>query len=217
MILVETQLLTESKKSGSAWNISGVFAQAAVINRNKRIYPESILDREVNSFISEYVNTGRAVGELSHPNHSQINPDRVAIRITEMAKDGVDYSGTAVVLDTPCGKIMQAMLEGGVVLGVSTRGSGSVKSLKEGVSEVQTDFKLHTIDAVMNPSAPKALVNAVYENEHVFDELLADALMFEEFCAFIGERKVAKRIPNKQNRDAAMLKSVKSVLANLIR
>lgn len=216
MILVETQLTTESKKHDSHWYIEGVFAQAAVVNKNRRIYPESLLDREVNSFVNEYVNTNRAVGELSHPNHSHINPDRMAIRITEMTKSGVDYYGKALVLDTPCGKLMQAAMEGGVVWGVSTRGSGSVKSLKEGVSEVQDDFKLHTVDSVMNPSAPKALVKSIYENEGVFDELIHDAILFEQFCEYIKSKNEAKRIPNKQNREAAMIESVKLAFKNLI-
>ena len=115
MLLIENELIAESKKEGQSWIIEGVFAQAEVVNKNKRIYKENILDREVNSFVSEYVNTKRAVGELSHPNSSQINPDRVAILIESMTTQGNDYIGRAKVLDTPCGKIMQAMLEGGVV------------------------------------------------------------------------------------------------------
>lgn len=217
MILVETQLTTESTKENSHWYIEGVFAQAAVVNRNKRIYPESVLDREVNSFVNEYVTTNRAVGELSHPNHSHINPDRMAIRITEMEKVGKDYYGKALVLDTPCGKIMQAAMEGGVVWGVSTRGSGTVKSLREGVSEVQEDFKLHTVDSVMNPSAPNALVKSIYENEGVFDSLIHDAVLFEQFCEFLKAKKDAKHIPNRENREAAMVESVKNLFANLIR
>lgn len=216
MLLIENELIAESKKEGQSWIIEGVFAQAEVLNKNKRIYKESILDREVNSFVSEYVNNKRAVGELSHPNSSQINPDRVAILIESMTKQGNDYIGRAKVLDTPCGKIMQAMLEGGVVLGVSTRGSGSVRTLKEGYSEVCEDFKLHTVDAVMNPSAPKALVSAVYENEQALDALLHDTLLYEEFVSFLQNKKKAKQIVNRVDREKAMFESVKSVLAQLI-
>jgi len=216
MILIESELLTESKREGQSWIIEGVFAQSEVINKNKRVYKESILDREVNQFVSEFVNTKRAVGELSHPNSSQINPDRVAILIESMTKQGNDYYGRAKVLDTPCGKIMQAMLEGGVVLGVSTRGSGSVKTLKEGISEVGEDFKLHTVDAVMNPSAPKALVSAIYENEQALDALLQDALLYEEFTSFLTNKKKAKTIVNKIDREKAMYESVKGLLSRLI-
>jgi hypothetical protein len=216
MLLIETETLTESKKAGQSWIIEGVFAQSEVVNKNKRIYRESVLDREVSTFVSEYVNSKRAVGELSHPNSSQINPDRVAILIESMTKEGNDYIGRAKVLDTPCGKIMQAMLEGGVVLGVSTRGSGSVKTLKEGISEVGEDFKLHTVDAVMNPSAPKALVSAIYENEQALDALLNDALLYEQFVSFLNTKKQTKRIVNKIDREKAMYESVRSVLSQLI-
>ena len=216
MLLIENELITESKKVDQSWIIEGVFAQAEVVNKNKRIYKENILDREVNSFVSEYVNTKRAVGELSHPNSSQINPDRVAILIETITKQGKDYIGRAKVLDTPCGKVMQAMLEGGVVLGVSTRGSGSVRNLKEGFSEVCEDYKLHTVDAVMNPSAPKALVSAVYENEQALDALLHDALLYEEFVSFLTAKKKATQIVNKTERERAMYESVKQVLSQLI-
>ena len=217
MILIENELLTESKKENQNWYIEGVFAQAETVNKNRRIYKESILDREVDTFVKEYVNTKRAVGELSHPNSSQINPDRAAILIESMTKDGHDYIGKAKVLDTPCGKIIQAMLEGGVVLGVSTRGSGTVKQGKNGISEVCEDFRLHTVDAVMNPSAPKAIVTAVYENEQALDAMLSDTLLYEEFCRFLKAKKAAKNIPNKAAREAAMLKSVSMVLSSLIK
>jgi hypothetical protein len=216
MLLVENDLIVESKRDGQNWIIEGIFAQAEVVNRNRRVYKESILDREVKRFVNEYVSTKRAVGELSHPNSSQINPDRVAILIESLEKQGQDYIGRAKVLDTPCGKIMQAMLEGGVSLGVSTRGSGTVTQLKEGYSAVNDDFKLHTIDAVMNPSAPKAYVNAIYENEQALDALLEDALLFEEFVSFLKEKKRAKRIPNKAERERAMFESVRKVLSQLI-
>lgn len=213
MLLIENELIAESSKEGKDWYIEGVFAQAETVNKNRRIYKEATLDREVKRFSEEFVSTRRAVGELSHPNDSQINPDRAAILITEIAKEGTDYIGKAKVLDTPCGKIIQAMLEGGVVLGVSTRGSGSVKALKEGISEVQDDFRLYTVDAVMNPSAPKALVNAVYENEM---SLGANHALFEEFMQFLEQKKAAKNIPSKAERERAMFESAKAALAKII-
>lgn len=215
MLLIESQLLTEGKRDGQNWFIEGVFAQAETLNKNKRIYKESTLDREVDSFVKEYVSTSRAVGELSHPESSQINPDRAAILIESMTKDGTDYIGKAKILNTPCGNIIQALLEGGVVIGVSTRGSGSVRTRKDGISEVNDDFKLHTVDAVMNPSAPKAIVSAVYENEQVFDPLLSDTLLFEEFCTFLKMKKEAKVKSNRFNRERAMLESVEYMLQKL--
>lgn len=215
MLLIESQLLTEGKRDGQNWFIEGVFAQAETLNKNKRIYKESTLDREVDSFVKEYVSTSRAVGELSHPESSQINPDRAAILIESMTKDGTDYIGKAKILNTPCGNIIQALLEGGVVIGVSTRGSGSVRTRKDGISEVNDDFKLHTVDAVMNPSAPKAIVSAVYENEQVFDPLLSDTLLFEEFCTFLKMKKEAKVKTNRFNRERAMIESVEYMLQKL--
>lgn len=215
MLLIESQLLTEGKRDGQNWFIEGVFAQAETLNKNQRIYKESTLDREVDSFVKEYVSTSRAVGELSHPESSQINPDRAAILIESMTKDGTDYIGKAKILNTPCGNIIQALLEGGVVIGVSTRGSGSVRTRKDGISEVNDDFKLHTVDAVMNPSAPKAIVSAVYENEQVFDPLLSDTLLFEEFCTFLKMKKEAKVKSNRFNRERAMIESVEYMLQKL--
>lgn len=217
MLLIEKELLTEGKKEGQNWFVEGVFAQSETLNKNRRIYKESILDREVDSFVKEYVNTKRALGELSHPNSSQINPDRAAILIESMTKEGTDYIGKAKVLATPCGQIIQALLEGGVVLGVSTRGSGTVKTRKDGVSEVCEDFKLHTVDAVLNPSAPKAIVSAVYENEDTMDELLSKLLMTEEFYQFIEQRRAAKKIANKTNRESQMVKAFASVFQGLSR
>lgn len=217
MLLIEKELLTEGKKEGQNWYVEGVFAQSETLNKNRRIYKESILDREVDSFVKEYVNTKRALGELSHPNSSQINPDRAAILIESMTKEGTDYIGKAKVLATPCGQIIQALLEGGVVLGVSTRGSGTVKTRKDGVSEVCEDFKLHTVDAVLNPSAPKAIVSAVYENEDTMDELLSKLLMTEEFYQFIEQRRAAKKIANKTNRESQMVKAFASVFQGISR
>lgn len=215
MLLIESELLTESKKEGQNWYISGVFAQAEALNKNRRIYKEAILDREVDKFVKEYVNTHRAVGELSHPDSSQINPDRAAILIESMSKDGVDYMGKAKVLDTPCGKIIQAMLEGGVVMGVSTRGSGSVRKNAEGISEVCEDFQLHTVDAVMNPSAPKAIVSAVYENELSMEEMLHDAMIQEEFALFLQQKRKAKNIPNSINREKALVEAFERALKGI--
>lgn len=217
MILVESNLVTEGRKEDAIWRINGVFMQAEAVNRNQRIYPRTILDREVNEYITEYVQTSRAVGELSHPNSSAINPDRVAILVESLRREGNDYIGEAKVLDTPCGKIIQAMLEGGVTIGVSSRGSGSVKKNKMGINEVQDDFKLHCIDAVMNPSAPKALVNAVYENEQVLENLLNDAILFEEFTQFLKAKRSAKSIANKSNREQALYEAFRQAIKGIVR
>lgn len=217
MLLVEEELITESKKENQHWFIEGIFAQSEIVNKNNRLYREEILDREMKRFINEYVSKNRAVGELSHPDNSQINPDRVAILIESLEKQGTEYYGRAKVLDTPCGKIIQAMIEGGVVLGVSTRGSGTVKQTKKGYDEVNDDYTLYTIDAVLNPSAPKALVNAVYEDSKILDTIVQDNLLYEEFYVFLKERKKAKQIANRTRREEAMIKSVKNLLSQFIK
>lgn len=215
LLLVEDNFLTESKKEDKHWYIKGVFAQAGVFNKNKRLYEEYILDREVESFTKNFINTNRAAGELSHPDHSSINPDRIAIKIEEISKAGLDYIGSAKVLTTECGKTVAALLEGGLVIGVSTRGSGSVTKLAEGKSKVNEDFGLVTIDAVMNPSAPKALVQAIYEDSR-FEGLIHDEYLIEEFIKFMNMKKANKNIVNKSDRDAAMLESVNSLMKTLL-
>lgn len=215
ILLVEDNFLTESKKDDKHWYIEGVFAQAGVFNKNKRLYEEAILDREVELFTENFIKTNRAAGELNHPEHSSINPDRVAIKIEEINKAGLDYLGKAKVLTTECGKTISAMLEGGLVIGVSTRGSGTVTRLQEGRSKVNEDFGLVTIDAVMNPSAPKALVQAIYEDSR-YESLIHDEYLLEEFVKFMQMKKTNKNIANKTNRDAMMLESVNKLMKTLM-
>ena len=215
MLLVEDNFLTESKKEDKHWYIKGVFAQAGVFNKNKRLYEEEILDREVELFTENFIKTNRAAGELNHPDHSSINPDRVAIKIEEITKAGLDYLGTAKVLTTDCGNTIAAMLEGGLVIGVSTRGSGTVTRLAEGKSKVNSDFGLVTIDAVMNPSAPKALVQAIYEDTN-FEQLIHDEYLMEQFVEFMRMKKRDMNIPNKASRDAQMVESVSKLMQVLL-
>lgn len=216
LLLVEENFLMESSKQDKHWYIEGVFAQAEALNKNRRIYSESILDRETERFVNEMIRTNRAAGELSHPDHSSINPDRVAIKIEELNKNGVDYIGKAKVLTTECGKTIQAMLEGGLVIGVSTRGSGTVTRLKEGVSRVNEDFDLVTIDAVMNPSAPKALVQSIFEDTR-FENLIHDEYLIEEFLAFMEEKKRVKNIPTKAEREAQLIESMQRTMQTLLK
>lgn len=216
LLLVEENFLMESRKDEKSWYIEGVFAQAEALNKNRRIYSESILDRETERFVNEMVLTNRAAGELSHPDHSSINPDRVAIKIESLNKQGVDYIGKAKVLTTECGKTIAAMLEGGLVIGVSTRGSGTVTRLKEGTSRVNEDFELVTIDAVMNPSAPKALVTSMLEDER-FEELIKNEYLYEEFMTFMKEKERVKNIPTKANRDEAIVEAMQRAMSRLVK
>jgi hypothetical protein len=163
------QYLTEGKGSSKNIFIEGVFMQCDVKNRNARIYPKNILKNAVEKYITEQVKTGRAVGELNHPEGPSINLDKVSHRITELRFEGNNVLGKALILDTPMGKIVKGLVEGGVKLGVSSRGMGSVDQ-KEGYSVVKEDFVLSTIDIVQDPSAPGAFVNGIMEGMEYFFE-----------------------------------------------
>tara|TARA_B110000902_G_scaffold124226_1_gene145039 strand:+ start:914 stop:1570 length:657 start_codon:yes stop_codon:yes gene_type:complete len=157
------QVITEAKADGKKeYFIEGVFMQADKKNRNGRIYERSILEGAVNKYVEEQVKTGRAVGELNHPDGPGINLDKVSHRITELRFEGSDVIGRASILQTPMGKIVEGLLEGGVKLGVSSRGMGSLEK-KNGVMQVGKDFMLATVDIVQDPSAPEAFVNGIME------------------------------------------------------
>jgi hypothetical protein len=136
--------------------------QAEKQNRNNRIYPKEVLAEATKKYVSEQVKTGRAVGELNHPEGPQINLDKVSHRITELKWNGDDVVGKALILDTPMGKIVKGLVEGGCKLGVSSRGMGTVES-KEGKTYVKDDFVLATVDIVQDPSAPSAFVEGIME------------------------------------------------------
>ena len=136
--------------------------QAEQENRNKRIYPKNVLSEATAKYVKEQVKTGRAVGELNHPEGPQINLDKVSHRITSLKFEGNDVVGKALILDTPMGKIVKGLVEGGVKLGVSSRGMGTVER-RENKSYVKDDFILNTIDIVQDPSAPSAFVEGIME------------------------------------------------------
>mgnify|MGYP003317927844 CR=1 FL=1 len=164
------QVITEKKKDGSkSYVIEGVFMQADKKNRNGRVYEKSILEGAVNKYVTEQVKTGRAVGELNHPDGPTINLDKVSHKITELKFEGSDVIGKASILNTPMGKIVEGLLEGGVKLGVSSRGMGTLVN-KQGASHVGKDFMLSTVDIVQDPSAPEAFVNGIMEGvEWIWD------------------------------------------------
>jgi hypothetical protein len=150
--------------SGKQVFIEGVFMQAEQQNMNGRIYPKEILASAVSKYIKEQVSTGRAVGELNHPEGPTINLDKVSHRITELKWLGNDVVGKALILNTPMGKIVKGLVEGGVKLGVSSRGMGTVEQ-RGGVTYVKDDFILSTVDIVQDPSAPSAFVKGIMENK----------------------------------------------------
>jgi len=163
--IVETvQVINEEK--GKGLFIEGVFLQSEVANRNKRIYPKPVMEREVQRYIKEYVEAKRAFGELGHPDGPTINLDRVSHIITSLKEDGNNYVGRAKILETPMGNIVKNLIEGGAQLGVSSRGLGSLKENSDGINEVQDDFFLATAaDIVADPSAPDAFVQGIMENK----------------------------------------------------
>ena len=161
--------ITEDKKGNKSHVIEGVFMQADAKNRNGRIYEKKILEAAVEKYIKEQVSTGRAVGELNHPEGPTVNLDKVSHKITELKWDGSNVIGKASILKTPMGQIVEGLLEGGVKLGVSSRGMGSLVQ-KNGTSYVGKDFMLATVDIVQDPSAPEAFVNGIMEGvEWVWD------------------------------------------------
>lgn len=193
----DVQYVTEAKEDGSKnLYIEGIFLQSAIKNRNGRMYPEHVMDKEVARYMKEAVETKTAMGELGHPNGPQINLDRVSHRIVSLRKEGTDYIGKAMITNTPMGNIARGIMESGARLGVSSRGMGSLKLNKEGVNEVQDDFRLATAaDIVADPSAPNAWVNGIMESvEWVYDDRLGwKAIQVIEEAKKNIDRAVASR------------------------
>ena len=158
-------VITEGKGDSKKLYIEGVFLQSELKNRNGRMYPFSVLEKEVNRYNEEYVKTSRALGELGHPDGPTVNLDRVSHRITSLSAEGNNFIGKAQILDTPMGKIAKSLLEDGVKLGVSSRGMGSIDK-REDCNVVMDDFMLATAaDIVADPSAPDAFVNGIMEGK----------------------------------------------------
>ena len=160
-------LVTENKLGkGKEYFIEGVFLQSELKNRNGRMYPESVMDKEVARYMQEQVENNRAYGELGHPDNPQINLDRVSHLIVSLRKEGTNYIGKAKILETPMGQIARGLLDGGANLGVSSRALGSLKVNEDGIQVVQDDFMLSTAaDIVADPSAPDAYVRGIMENK----------------------------------------------------
>lgn len=158
----EVQIITEGTDNKDYY-IQGVFLQSDIVNRNGRIYPKAVMQKEVKRYTETYINSGRALGELEHPEGPKINLDRVSHRIVELKEDGNNYIGKALILDTPMGNLAKSLIKGGTTLGVSSRGLGSLKE-QNGHKVVQQDFMLATAaDIVADPSAPSAFVEGIME------------------------------------------------------
>jgi len=152
---------TEGKKS---MYIEGIFLQGNMKNRNNRMYPVEVLEKEVIRYCESFVNKGRALGELGHPDGPTVNLDRVSHKIVSLQREGNNFVGKAKLLDTPMGNIAKSLIDEGVTLGVSSRGIGSLRETSEGYKVVGEDFMLATAaDIVADPSAPDAFVNGIME------------------------------------------------------
>jgi len=175
------EVLTEAQKNGGKkYYIEGIFAQAEQKNRNGRVYPKPVMEKAVGKYVTDQVSKGRAVGELNHPEGPTVNLDKVSHKIESLQFDGNDVVGKASILDTPMGKIVEGLLSGGVNLGVSTRGMGSLQQSNGGVV-VKDDFLLNAIDIVQDPSAPSAFVNGVMEGvEWVWNNGIIEAQTIEK-------------------------------------
>lgn len=147
--------------------IEGVFMQGDLKNRNGRMYPADVLDKEVKRYDEQYIKKNRAFGELGHPQGPTINLERVSHMITKLERDGSNFMGKAKIMtETPYGKIVESLIKDGGQLGVSSRGMGSVKPSRDGTGVVQSDFYLATAaDIVADPSAPDAFVNGIMEGK----------------------------------------------------
>ena len=169
---IEVDFVTEeddNKKKN--YFIEGIFMQSETKNRNGRVYPKIILQKEVKRYTDKFINTKRAFGELGHPDGPTVNLERVSHMITELVEDGANFVGRAKIMDTPYGKIVKNLIDEGAKLGVSSRGMGSLKPVQDGLQEVQSDFYLATAaDIVADPSAPDAFVSGIMEGrEWIWD------------------------------------------------
>jgi len=162
----EVKFITEGKGNNQKMFIEGIFLQGNICNRNGRMYPMETLSREVKRYTESFINKGRALGELGHPDGPTVNLDRVSHKIVSLTAEGCNFKGKAQLLETPMGKIAKSLISEGVTLGVSSRGVGSLKMTNEGHKIVGEDFMLATAaDIVADPSAPDAFVQGIMEGK----------------------------------------------------
>jgi len=181
------EVLTETVNGKKILHIQGPFLQTEVVNRNGRMYRMPVMEREVKRYTEQYINKGRALGELGHPDGPTVNLDRVSHKIVSLHREGNNFIGKAQILSTPMGKIAESLLKEGVTLGVSSRGIGSVVRNNEGYSEVGEDFMLATAaDIVADPSAPDAFVQGIMEGK----EWIWDGGMLREKVAENTKRTI---------------------------
>ena len=202
-------LIVEEKQGNKSYYIEGIMIQGAKPNRNGRIYPMEVLDKEVSRYINESINKNRAVGELGHPEGPNINYDRVSHKFISLRKEGNDYIGKAKILtELPKGQIAKNLLDEGIQMATSTRGIGSLVK-KNGIMEVQSDFRLATAgDIVHDPSAPDAFVKGIMEGREWIFDIASNNWVTAELVENV---KKAGKLPE----EAKMLAIFESFIANI--
>ena len=205
----DIQVLVEEKDGNKILHIEGVFLQGDIKNRNGRVYPFPVLEKEVGRYTEQYVSVGRALGELGHPDGPTVNLDRVSHKIISLKAEGSNFIGKAQILSTPMGNIAKSLLESGVKLGVSSRGMGSIEE-KNGANYVRDDFMLATAaDIVADPSAPDAFVNGIMEGkEWVWDNGLLKEAKVDKYKKYISES-------TRKNYEERALRVFNDMLSNL--
>ena len=191
----KVKFVTEGKGSNKKLYIEGVFLQGNIKNRNGRMYPVETLEREVGRYNESFIQKGRALGELGHPEGPTVNLDRVSHKITSLTREGNNFRGKAQLLNTPMGKIASSLLDEGVMLGVSSRGVGSLRTTNEGYKVVGEDFMLATAaDIVADPSAPDAFVSGIMEGK----ELVWEGGILREQLAKQTEKRINTLVDQKR-------------------
>ena len=187
------EVLTEERNGKKDYKIKGIFMQADIKNRNGRIYPVGTLAKEVKRYNEQFINKKRAFGELGHPDGPTVNLERVSHMITSLKPEGKNFIGEAKIMDTPYGKIVKNLIDEGAVLGVSSRGMGSIQQ-QQGRNVVGKDFYLATAaDIVADPSAPDAFVEGIMEGkEWVWDNGVLKSIEVEQYKEEIEKTKRAE-------------------------
>jgi len=196
----QVEFIVEEHNGKKSLFIEGVFLQGNIKNRNGRVYRTETLKREVDRYITEHVNRGRALGELGHPDGPTVNLDRVSHKIVSLRQEGNNFVGKAKLLETPMGKIAKNLIDEGVTLGVSSRGIGSLKETREGYKVVGEDFVLATAaDIVADPSAPDAFVQGIMEGkEWFYDNGILKEKQIDETVSTINKLVMTRELQEKK-------------------
>ena len=205
------EFLVENRNGKKSMYIEGIFLQGNIKNRNGRMYPSEVLRKEVARYNESNIQSGRALGELGHPDGPTVNLDRVSHKIVSLRENGQNFIGKAKILGTPMGKIASSLIEEGVKLGVSSRGIGSLKPTREGFNVVGEDFMLATAaDIVADPSAPDAFVEGIMEGK---DWVWDGGILREKFAA--NTYKTINTLVDQKQLDEKKLNLFNDFLSNI--